>query len=314
MKIKFETENGCTLHGESLSVLKDPKFINKYKNKIQLILTSPPFPLIKKKKYGNLNGNEYVDWIKSYAKPFFNLLKKDGSLVIEIGNTWNKDEPTMSTSPTEALLELKKEGAFHLCQEFICNNPARLPGPAEWVTKKRIRVKDSYTRVWWLSKTERPKSDNRKVLLEYSDSMKKLIKNKKYNSGLRPSEHDIGETSFLKKNKGSIPSNFLNYDTFSRLLNEGGESALSISNTFSKNQKAYQEYCVKNGLKFHPARMPEGMVRYFVQFLTDEKDLVLDPFGGSNTTGAICEIMNRKWLSIEIDDEYIEGSKGRFLE
>ena len=313
MKIKFQTSKGSAILGESLSVLKNVKFIEKYKNKVQLILTSPPFPLVNKKKYGNLNGKEYINWIKSYAKPFHNILKDDGSLVIEIGNTWNKDSATMSTVPIEALLELKKEGGFHLCQEFICNNPNRLPGPAEWVTKKRIRVKDSYTRIWWLSKSENPKSDNKKVLLEYSDSMKKLIKRKSYNSGLRPSEHSIGEKSFLKTNKGSISSNFLNYDTFSRLLNEGGENSLSISNIYSKTQKKYQEYCVNNGLKFHPARMPEGLVKYFVQFLSDEKDLVLDPFSGSNTTGSICEIMKRKWISIEIDNDYIEGSKGRFL-
>ena len=314
MNIKFKTKKGNFFQGESLSVLKDKRFIKKYKNKIQLILTSPPFPLVNKKKYGNLNGSEYIDWIKSYAKPLRNLLKDDGSLVIEIGNTWEKGSATMSTAPMEALLELKKEGGFRLCQEFICNNPARLPGPAQWVTKKRVRVKDSFTRIWWLSKTDSPKADNRKILLEYSDSMKKLIKRKSYNHGTRPSEHRIGEKSFLKKNKGSISSNFINEALLERLLNEGGENALSISQTLSSaDEKKYQAFCQKKGLGIHPARMPEQLVRYFIQFLSDEDDLVLDPFGGSNTTGFVSESMNRNWVSIEIDEDYIEGSKGRFM-
>ena len=59
--------------------------------------------------------------------------------------------------------------------------------------------------------------------------------------------------------------------------------------------------------------MPEQLVRYFIQFLSDEDDLVLDPFGGSNTTGFVSESMNRNWVSIEIDKDYIEGSKGRFM-
>lgn len=315
MNSTYKTKKGVFYNDDSLSLLKGKSFSTKYSNKFQLIFTSPPFPLIKKKNYGNFNGKHYVEWIKSYAKPLRNVLADNGSLVIEIGNTWEKGVASMSTIPMEALLDLKKEGGFSLCQEFICNNPARLPGPAEWVTKKRVRVKDSFTRIWWLSKTDNPKADNTKILLEYSDSMKKLIKRKSYNHGTRPSQHRIGEKSFLKKNNGSIASNFINGDLLTRLLNEGGENALSISQTLSsKGEKRYQAYCQKKGLEVHPARMPEQLVRYFIQFLTDEEDLVLDPFGGSNTTGFVAESMNRKWVSIELNKDYIIGSKSRFHE
>ena len=96
-----------------------------------------------------------------------------------------------------------------LCQEFIYYNPARLPGPIEWVNKRRIRVKDSFTRIWWLSKTPEPYADNRNVLEEYSKQMKKLISSGKYNSGIRPSEHSISKTAFTINNEGSIPSNVI---------------------------------------------------------------------------------------------------------
>ena len=40
------------------------------KEKVQLILTSPPFPLNNKKQYGNLNGEEYLKWFTSLAELF----------------------------------------------------------------------------------------------------------------------------------------------------------------------------------------------------------------------------------------------------
>ena len=58
--------------------------------------------------------------------------------------------------------------------------------------------------------------------------------------------------------------------------------------------------------------MPREFVEFFMRFLTDEGDLVLDPFGGSNTTGAVAEEMKRKWLTIEAKWEYATASISRF--
>jgi DNA modification methylase len=58
--------------------------------------------------------------------------------------------------------------------------------------------------------------------------------------------------------------------------------------------------------------MPEALVRFFVEFLTDPGDLVLDPFAGSNTTGAVAERLGRKWVGIEADPGYAEASRVRF--
>ena len=112
--------------------------------------TSPPFPLLRKKKYGNLCGDEYARWLASFAIPLTKLLTPDGSIVLELGNGWNPGTPTVSTAGIKALLAFQEAAGLHLCQEFVCFNPARLPTPAEWVTIKRTRVKDAFTRVWWL--------------------------------------------------------------------------------------------------------------------------------------------------------------------
>lgn len=260
---------------------------------VQLIFTSPPFPLNRKKRYGNKVGEEYLEWLGDLAAPLGDLLTEDGSFVVELGNAWEPGEPVMSTLALEALLQLKRAGGFKLCQQFVVHNPARLPSPAQWVNVERIRVKDAYTNVWWMSRIAKPKADNRKVLSSYSTSMRKLLRRGSYNAGGRPSQHKIGEASFLTDNGGAIPPN-----------------VLTFSNTVSTD--AYRKYCKAHGLQVHPARMPPELAEFFIRFLTDEGDLVYDPFGGSNTTGAAAEQLGRQWLTTEPKAEYISGSRGRF--
>ncbi|MFQ5714854.1 MAG: DNA methyltransferase [Candidatus Scalinduaceae bacterium] len=199
-KIAYETERGTILQG-SLERFFETDLANEYYGKIQLIFTSPPFPLNRKKKYGNYTGEEYLEWLSNFSVLFRKLLKPRGSIVMELGNSWISGQPVMSTLALESLLWFLKKGDFYLCQQFICNNPARLPSPAQWVNVERIRVKDSFTHIWWMSKSETPQADNRRVLKEYSKSMQNLLKTRKYNSGKRPSEYNIGKTSFLNNGR-----------------------------------------------------------------------------------------------------------------
>lgn len=276
-----------------------------FTNSIDLIMTSPPFPLNRKKSYGNLKGDEYLSWISEFFKTSIPLLKDSGSLVIEIGNAWNPESPTISTLPLEALLKIKNESNLYLCQELICHNPARLPSPTQYVNVERIRLKDSWTRIWWLSKTENPKANNRNALLPYSNAMKNLIASGKYNSGKRPSEHNIGKKSFLKDNGGAIPA--------SCLMDEEQEhfgSLLISANTRSTDK--YLDYCRRNNLNAHPARMQAALAKFFISFITDEGDCVYDPFGGTNTTGYCSELLNRRWITTEINEDNLLPSKARF--
>ena len=290
-KISYQTKRGTMYLGNCEEVLK--QYISENNRMANLIFTSPPFPLNRAKKYGNMTGNEYLEWLEKLAVLFSELLTEDGSIVIELGNAWENGMPVQSTLPMEALLAFKNAGEFNLCQEFIHYNPAKLPSPIEWVNKKRIRVKDSFTRIWWLSKSSDPKANNKNVLVPYSKQMEKLLKSGKYNCGKRPSEHDIGAESFSTNNGGAIPSN-----------------VIIASNTVSNDK--YLRYCKENNLEIHPARMPKEIPEFFIRFLTDENDLVLDPFSGSNTTGYIAEMLNRNWIAIEAEQKYIKGSVGRF--
>lgn len=288
----YATEAG-TMHVATVESFLSSAAADRVRGHVQLILTSPPFPLNTKKKYGNQQGQEFADWLGNLAKPLADLLKPEGSIVIEMGNGWEPGKPVMSTLSLRSLLEFMERSDLNLCQQFVCHNPARLPTPAQWVTVKRIRVKDSFTNVWWMSPSEQPKANNRKVLTEYSESMRQLLRRRTYNAGTRPSGHNIGKSSFLTDNGGAIPSN-----------------VLTFSNTSSND--AYRDYCRQKDLEVHPAPMPLGLIEFFIKMLTDEGDLVYDPFAGSNSTGAVAERLGRRWLATEPLEHYVAGSRGRF--
>lgn len=297
----YSTLLGQLYVGKSEEVLQTSSF-NKYLGKCQLIFTSPPFALTRQKRYKNVAADDYAEWLSSFANLFRKFLAPNGSIVMEVGNSWEPDKPVMSTARLEALLAFKKRGNLNLCQEFVWYNPARLPSPIEWVNVRRIRLKDAITHIWWMSPSEQPKADNRKVLRPYSSSMKALIKKQSYNAGKRPSGHRIGGRSFLKDNGGAIASNAIDGDVVPNLL--------KIGNTGYNN--SYRDFCRANELPTHPARMPPHLADFFIRFLTDEGDIVMDPFAGSNTTGQVAEQLKRRWLSIEADRDYAIGSIAAF--
>jgi site-specific DNA-methyltransferase (cytosine-N4-specific) len=286
MKANFKTDLGVIQQADALDIM--PKHSD---CSVNLIVTSPPFGLVRKKDYGNADADEYLEWFRPFAKEFYRILANDGSLVIDIGVSWIKGQPTRSLYHFELLLMLCKEYGFHLAQEFYWWNPSKLPTPAEWVNIRRLRVKDAVNCVWWLSKTPWPKASNRRVLTPYSRSQMDLFKNG-YKAKKRPSGHNISK-NFDNKNKGSIPPNLI-----------------AVANTESNS--SYLKLCQENGIKPHPARFPADIPEYFVRMLTDKGDLVLDPFAGSCVTGEVCERLKRKWICIEEVKEYVEGAKLRF--
>jgi site-specific DNA-methyltransferase (cytosine-N4-specific) len=259
-----------------------------------LVLTSPPFALLNQKEYGNKSQDDYVRWFQPFADDFWRVLKPSGSLVIDLGGSWERGRPVKSLYAFELLISLcrRPHRQFHLAQDFYWYNPARLPTPAAWVTVRRLRAKDAINYLWWLSKTPEPKADNSRVTRDYTRGMKRLIETGTYNRGRRPSGHVVRE-GFTKDRGGAIPPNLL-----------------AISNT--GNDSDYVNSCKERGLKPHPARFAPDVPRFFIEMLTEPGDLVIDPFAGSNVTGQVAESLGRSWLSIEIDRDYLEGSAVRF--
>lgn len=287
----YRTSAGCAFVGDSIDLLGELE-----ESSVDLVMTSPPFALQRKKTYGNVDESEYVEWIKPFGKEVFRVLKDSGSFVLDLGGSYRSGIPSRSLYNFRVLLAFCDEIGFHLAEDFYWFNPAKLPSPIEWVNKRKIRAKDSVNTVWWFSKTAWPKADVRNVLSPYSDRMKKLIEDPEafYSPAKRPSGHNIS-SGFGKDNGGAIPSNLV-----------------SIPNTDSNSP--YLRLCKECGIERHPARFPVELPSFFIKMLTDPDDLVLDIFGGSNTTGYAAETLNRRWLTFEASHDYLVTSVFRFLE
>lgn len=286
----YETAQGAAWCGDCLDILAEQV----PSDSVDLIVTSPPFALLRPKAYGNEPQDDYVRWFLRFADEFHRVLKPTGSLVLDLGGAWERGVPVKSLYAFELLVALCRRPSrpFYLAQDFYWYNPARLPSPAAWVTVARVRAKDSVNYIWWLSKTPQPKADNSRVVMEYTDGMKRLLESGRYNRGERPSGHVVGE-GFVDDRGGSIPPNIL-----------------AISNT--GNDQQYAQGVRSAGLPVHPARFPAALPRFFVEMLTDAGDLVVDPFAGSNVTGQVSEVLGRRWVSIDIDEDYVRGSQVRF--
>lgn len=289
MNKAYTTQYGSQIIGDSLEVLKTYP-----DSSIDLVMTSPPFALIRKKEYGNEDQSEYIDWLMQFGRLVYDKLKPTGSFVLDLGGAYKSGLPVRSLYNFRVPIEFCDKIGFYLAEDFYWYNPSKLPSPIEWVNKRKIRVKDAVNNVWWFSKTPYPKADVTKVLAPYSDRMKKLLESPEdyYTPKERPSGHNISLN--FTDNGGSIPPNLL-----------------QIPN--SESNSSYLTNCKKAGLNGHPARFPAQLPEFFIKYLTDKDDLVVDIFGGSNTTGSVAETLKRRWISIELDPSYAAISAFRFL-
>ena len=287
IKEYFKTNIGRMYLGDAVKILNSKL----RKGSVDLIMTSPPFGLVRKKDYGNVDAHKYVEWFRPFAEAFRRVLKENGSLVIDIGGSWIPGQPTRSLYHFKLLVMLCEEYGFHLAQEFYWWNPSKLPTPAEWVTVRRIRVKDAINCIWWLSPSPWPRANNKRVLQPYSESMHSLLKNG-YRAKKRPSGHDISR-KFSTDNGAAIPPNLV-----------------AVANTESNSY--YLRYCKEKNIKPHPARFPSEIPEYFIRLLTEPGDFVIDPFAGSCVTGEVSQRLRRKWVCIDIVEGYLQGAIGRF--
>lgn len=291
--LSYKTQNGQAYCGDSLDLLNelDDESVN-------LIVTSPPFALQRKKEYGNEDQQNYVDWLCQFAKKAYSKITPDGSFVIDIGGAYEQGSPSYSLYQFKALIALVENCGYSFCQPFYWHNTSALPSPIEWVNKRKLRAKTSVNTIWWLSKTPFCKANVSNVLTPYSDRMKKLFDNPESfvrEGAKRPSGHVMGMSSWTKNNGGAIPPNLLQFPN-------------------TESNSLYLRLCKAVGVKGHPARFPRQLPEFFINFLTEPGDTVLDIFAGSNTTGKTAEDLGRRWISFELSPEYVATSAFRFVE
>lgn len=295
----YNTKQGKCITGDSIEVLAGLK-----DSSINLIITSPPFSNQRKKKYDNFDEipqDEYVDWLLQFAKAAYSKLATNGSLVIDIRSAYEKGKAVESIYPYEFLVRMVRDLGYSFCQTVYWNNTSALPLPIQYVNIEKIRLKNSLNMNMWFTKAAdgRCKADNKQVLVPYSSRMQDLIEKPdsfiKGDQVTRPSGNVLTIKSWQKDNGGAISSNLLSYPN-------------------SASNDSYLRYCKTLKIKAHPARYPYKLIEFWIKFLTTEDDLVVDIFSGSNTTGKVAEDLSRKWLSIDISQEYVASSVFRFCD
>jgi len=265
---------------------------------VSLNFSSPPYPLVQQRDYGGWSADSYVDHLLEHCEASKPKLCADGSLVLNLGDVYEQGRPELSLYQEEVALGLKKLG-YHFCGRTIWVNPSK-PKTTPWVTKRRERIANGVETFWWWAPSTNPKANNRNVLVPYGEKQLRTIARggelrKCSLGGAKQSSEGL---RYRTNNGGSIPFNILN------LAPEGSNSH------FVRESK-------RLGLPVHPARMPQKIAEFFIRFLTEEDDLVVDPFAGSGTTAAACEALNRQWVGFEKCQEYavasgirLEGSPG----
>lgn len=283
----FLTPEGCAVWGlaEDMASIVDH-------GSVRLLFTSPPYALNREKDYGNRRGQEYVDWLCRIVETLMPVLASDGSMVLNLGDAWEKGSPTVSLYQERVVIALQDRLGLNLCQRLLWQNPSAMPVPTNYVAKERSRLKNAVESLWWLSPVERPFADNTAILEPYSKSMLRMLAAGGNGAATRPSGHVMTDRSFSRDNGGAIAPNLF------RIANTGDQ--------------AYAKACREAGLPVHPARMPAELARKMISFLSREGELVADPFGGSGTTARAAQDLGRRWITTEMNREYVEGSRTRF--
>jgi len=264
-----------------------------------LIITSPPYADARRKHYDGVHPDEYVDWFLSFHEPFFNVLKPTGSLVLNI-----KDKVVDGVRHRyvwHTIEALCSRGWFAI-DDYLWHKTNPMPG--YWPT----RLRDGWEYCFHLAKSKRPYFNPdgvRKPIGEWVESrLNKLGQNDlaRHNS--------VNESGFgrdISKWVGKqtvLPSNVLSSDDPSEedfIRSEDVPSNVVSRALVGKN-------------KGHPAVFPLDLPLFFIKLLCPENGLVIDPFGGSGTTGIAALAVKRNCVLIDNNPQYCEEAVRRLCD
>ena len=292
--VAFSTELGTALWS-----LSDDVF-NELDAPITLCLTSPPYPLRRARAYGNPELSEYIEFVVESLRPIAKNLVEGGSICLNISNDiFEPGTPARSLYREKLVIALAEELGLWKMDELIWHNPCKPPAPAMWASRTRQQLNATYEPILWLSNNPaRVKSDNRRVLQPHSQKHLDWVRSGGVKSSRSHSDgaYRVRAGSYGTETAGKIPRNIL---------------------TFPHNcpsQSAYKAKARDLGLPPHGAPYPLALATFLIRFLSEEGDLVVDPFGGSLTTGLASEQENRRWLLTGCMYEYLRGGGERFAD
>ena len=283
---RYKTRSGKAYAGDAMELIKSIP-----DGSISLIVTSPPHALKNGKRYGNADSKAYVRWFMFFADEFYRVLREDGNLVLSVGGDMVIGTSAESPRDLKLFTGFYENEKFHFKDEFAWASPTPSSAPADWIRIKRVGMKDAVNYVWWLTKNSRFNYGSRNALSPYIRNVMRTINRRQYME-LRSLEHNAD---------GPVLRDY-RYSVLIKFLTLGDR----------EQDSRYAEACRKHNMKAHPTRYPLRLPEFFIKYLTEKGDVVLDPFAGSNATGEAAEGIGRLWIAFEINTEYIDGSMFRF--
>jgi len=246
-------------------------------NYVDLIITSPPYAESRKKTYGGTHPDEYVNWFLPISDQSLRILKPTGSFILNIKERVVKGE--RHTYVIELILEMRKQG-WLWTEEYCWHKKNCYPG--KWPN----RFRDSWERCLHFTKSKKFKMNQEKVMVPIGDWSKSRLKN-------------LSETDKIR-DESKVKSGF-----GKKILNWVGKKYVYPTNVLYMATEC--------GNRNHSATFPVSLPEWFIKLFTDEGDIVLDPFLGSGTTAVAAQRLGRKYIGIEIFEEYREIAQERLL-
>lgn len=262
---------------------------------VDLVMTSPPYGDARKRTYGGIHPDNYIEWFKPIARQIYRILKPSGSFILNIGDNTIDGETHLYTY--EIPIVLKRELGFKFIDPFIWHKKNTPPG------KYKNRFKGAWEFCYHFSKTLDITCNQYAV----SEPMKQCS----IDRALRSHEGNLtkpltgsGFTTEHEKIKENIRRNRQNGSGFgtndARLNNL--EMALPSNVLFLPTETTNVS---------HSAAYPIELPTFFIKAFSNEGDMVLDPFAGSGTTLRACRLLNRNCIGIDINPEYESIAKER---
>lgn len=237
-------------------------------NSVDLVVTSPPYADKRKRVYNTIPAEKYVEWFLPITGELKRILKEDGSFILNIKEKAENGE--RHTYVLELILEMKKQGWLWV-EEYIWHKKNCYPG--KWPN----RFRDAWERCLHFTKQKRFKMFQESVMTPIGDWVEERLKNM--------SERD--KMRFESRSKSGFGKNISNW--------------LKRDKVYPSNVLYLATECSN---KNHSATFPVALPSWFIKLFTEEGDIVLDPFIGSGTTAIACLKLNRKYIGIEIKEEY----------
>lgn len=260
---------------------------------LQLVFTSPVYPIQSGRDYGKMTPAVWLDWMTRLTRLWADLITDDGIIALNIGDVHIPGIPAMSPVLYRYMLACIDDLGLYEQQADYWLNPTKL-GNIQWTAKDRRIPKGAIEHVKYLSKHPFPKRSVEEVLVPRRSSAARVAADRKRLVENRPSGYDIRPAAFHGEGD-AIPPN---------LIVAGG----------APSNDAYARRCRRAGLRLHPARFPEALPERVILQCTDPGDTVYDPMAGSGTTGAVAARLGRRFMVTEPMLVYVEGQMLRFDE